>query len=103
MYIFLLIMATAITGCGVQHQNDRTASDYSSSSQLDLCLNVHGVDPEGFIDCVRNSHAATPGVGCTTAEQRPLAMRCVAEENNRRQGLQTTDCQALFGASCAPG
>jgi hypothetical protein len=102
-YILLLAIATATAGCGVLRQNDRTASNYSSSSQLNLCLNVHGVEPDGFIDCVRNSHSATPGVGCTTAEQRPLAMRCIAEENERRQGLQTNNCQELFGASCAPG
>jgi hypothetical protein len=99
-YILLLIAATAMAGCGVLAQNDRIASNYSSSSQLDLCFNVHGLDPDGFTDCVRNSNSVTPGVACTTPAARPMAMRCIAEENERRQGLQTASCQELFGASC---
>lgn len=96
-------MATAIAGCAVQRQNDRDASNYSSSPQFGLCLETHGVDADGFIDCVRASHLAAPGVACTTAEQRPVAMRCIAAENDRRQGLSTDSCQELFGASCTAG
>jgi hypothetical protein len=105
--ILLLLAAMAIAGCSsaaptVTQTNDQRATAYSSSPQLNVCLNVHGVDPEKFMNCVRESHSATPGIECTNTRERPAVMRCVGEETGR-QGLQTTNCQELFGAACTSG
>ena len=85
--------ALILSACAARQQKS-LADDVEGDAQLKLCILDHGVNPEGFVECLRQFPGDAQGAtACFPLDKRNDIYRCMLVATARMQDSeQSTTC-----------